>query len=282
MGSECEARSSQEEITECIETCKILIQMCAKTEVRIVKAINEAYQVLKDPKKREAYDLTLLQAETSEYGRYYSGETRYRDPRTWYYAHLHQSYHPPRTPPEQKRQTSRRSSLPRIVQVFLFYATLFMAIVILFQLIFLPWMNGVAAAEARSWFEEGNRWMSEAEYQKAIESYQSAVMRLPGIMEGWRAKGLAELRKAEELSIRGMGVQSEPYYRSAVQSFMRAYPSFSDDPQVLSGIGKALYALGNEKESIPYLKESLRIQPGDPTVSVILDQAMRKSNSKGG
>ncbi|MDD1725063.1 MAG: DnaJ domain-containing protein, partial [Methanospirillum sp.] len=52
----------------------------------LFKSVNEAYQVLRDEKKREAYDLSLLEAWGSEYGEYYTGKTRYRDPRTWYYA----------------------------------------------------------------------------------------------------------------------------------------------------------------------------------------------------
>ncbi len=156
-----------------------------------------------------------------------------------------------------------------------------MAIIILVQLFFLPWMNGMAAAEARSLFEDGNRWMNEEEYQKAIESYGSAVERLPKFSEGWRAKGLAEIKKAEELSDRGLGAQAEPYYQSAVRSFNQAYPSFSEDVQVLSGIGKSLHALGKTEESVPYLKKSIEIYPGDSTVQTILDQTQMKSGLQG-
>ncbi len=276
--------ASSEEITASYrKLAKILHpDVCGSPEAEeLFKVVNEAYQVLKDPKKRETYDISLLEAEGSEYGRYYSGGRRYRDPRTWYYAHLHQSYRPPRSSPQQENPKTKTSTIPRILQVALFYATLFMAIIILVQLFFLPWMNGMAAAEARSLFEDGNRWMNEEEYQKAIESYGSAVERLPKFSEGWRAKGLAEIKKAEELSDRGLGAQAEPYYQSAVRSFNQAYPSFSEDVQVLSGIGKSLHALGKTEESVPYLKKSIEIYPGDSTVQTILDQTQMKSGLQG-
>jgi len=272
--------ASPEEITASYrKLAKILHpDVCDSPEAEeLFKSVNEAYQVLKDPKKREAYDLSLMEAEESEYGRYYRGGRQYRDPRTWYYAHLHQSYHPPRPNPEEERRKTRRSSIPRIIQVVLFYATLLMAVVILVQLFLLPWLNGMAAAEARSMFEEGNRWMNEAEYQKAIESYDHAVTRLPGFAEGWRAKGLAEIRKAEELSERGLHTQAESYYRSAVQSLNRAYPSFSDDSQVLFGLGRSLHALGRDEESASYLRKSLEIRPEDSVAQDLLNQTRMKT-----
>ena len=253
--------ASSEEITMSYrKLAKVLHpDVCGSPEAgELFKVVNEAYQVLRDPKKREAYDISLLEAEGSEYGRYYSGGRRYRDPRTWYYAHTHQSYHPPYSAPEQKNPKTKASSIPRIIQVALFYATLFMAIIILFQLFFLPWMNGMAAAEARSLFEEGNRWMNEEEYQKAIESYGSAVSRLPGFSEGWRAKGLAEVKKADELTEKGFTAQAEPYYQSAVRSLNKAYPSFPDDVQVLSGLGKSLIRIGKKDESELFLAKIIK------------------------
>jgi curved DNA-binding protein CbpA len=276
--------ASPEEITASYrKLAKILHpDVCGSPEAEeLFKSVNEAYQVLKDPKKREAYDISLLEADESDYGRYYTGGRRYRDPRTWYYAHLHQSYHPPRSSPEPDIQRSRRSSIPRVLQVLLFYVTLFMAIIILVQLFLLPWMNGMAAAEARNLFEEGNRWMNEDELQKAIESYGGAVSRLPGFAEGWRAKGLAEIKKADELSGKGLTAQAEPYYRAGVQSLSRAYAFFPEDVQVLSGLGISLQTMGRSEEAVRYLKKSLEINPEDPTTRMYLDQALHQSRMKG-
>ncbi|NLW74913.1 MAG: DnaJ domain-containing protein [Methanomicrobiales archaeon] len=269
--------ASPEEITASYrKLAKVLHpDVCGSPEAEeLFKVVNEAYQVLKDPKKREDYDVSLMAADESDYGRYYSGGRRYRDPRTWYYTHLHQSYRPPKTSPEMAAEKAKRSSIPRILQVLIFYTTLFMAIVILVQLFLLPWMNGMAAADARNLFEEGNRWMNEEEYQKAIESYEQAVVKLPGFNEGWRAKGLAELKKADELSEKGLKAQAEPYYRSGAQSLLQAYPSFPEDVQVLSGLGFSLYSTGKSEEAVPYLKKSLEIHPGNPELRTLLTNAL--------
>lgn len=244
----------------------------------LFKAINEAYQVLKDPKKREAYDLSLLEADESVYGSYYTGGQRYRDPRTWYYAHLHQSYHPPRDPygTGSPMRREKKSKIPHFIQVILFYLTLLMAVVILVQLFLLPWMGGLAARDARNLFEEGNRWMDEEEYQKAIESYADAVEKLPGFSEGWRAKGLAELRKADELSEKGMDSQADPYYRSAVKSLEKSIRSFPDDIQILSGLGTALLMTGREKDAVPYLQEAAQKDPDNEKTRILLYEAQKK------
>lgn len=254
--------------------------VCGSPEAEeLFKSVNEAYQVLKDPKNREAYDVSLLAADESDYGRYHTGGRHYRDPRTWYYAHLHQSYSPPKTSSDMSHQDRRKSSFPRILQVLLFYVTLLMAIIILVQLFLLPWMNGITAAEARTLFEEGNRWMDEDEFQKAIESYGGAVSKLPGFAEGWRAKGLAELKKAEELSGKGLAVQAEPYYQDAASSLIKAYPSFPEDMQVLLGLGRSLHASGSDKAAAKYLKQAHDLFPGDTNISLMYDEAKRQGNS---
>lgn len=272
--------ASPEEITASYrKLAKILHpDVCQSPEAEeLFKSVNEAYQVLKDPKKREDYDVTLLAADESEYGRYYSGGRRYRDPRTWYYTHQHQSYRPPKTSSAPKTEIKKGFSIPRLLQVVLFYATLLMAIVILVQLFLLPWMNGIAAAEARSLFEEGNRWMVQDEYQKAIESYEGAVSKLPGLSEGWRAKGLAEMKKADELSKMGLSSQAEPYYLAASQSLRRAYISFPEDQQIISGLGVSLQNTGKSKEAAQYLRKSVEMNPGDENARMLLDQALRQS-----
>ena len=234
----------------------------------LFKIVNQAYQVLRDPKKRGEYDLSLREAEESQFGEYYRGAKRYRDPRTWYYAHMHQSYSGHKTVPETEHiQPKRILSIPRIIQVFLFYATLLMAVIIIVQLFLLPWMEGLSASDARNNFEEGNRWMDENEYQKAIDSYTLAVTKLQGFSEGWRAKGLAEFKKAEELSKLGFTTRSEEYYSSSVISLLKAYKAFPDDFQVISTLGYALAASGDYKSAVVYLKKAENVSPNDKEIS---------------
>ncbi|PWR71097.1 DnaJ domain-containing protein [Methanospirillum stamsii] len=254
--------------------------VCGSPEAEeLFKVVNEAYQVLKDPKKREAYDLSLLEADESDYGRYYTGDRRYRDPRTWYYSHIHQSYRPPKDPygTGYTKSEVKKSNIPRILQVVLFYVTLFMAIIILVQLFVMPWMGGLTARDARSMFEEGNRWMNEEEYQKAIESFGNAVEKLPGFAEGWRAKGLAELKKADELAERGMNSQAELYYRSAEKSLETAYPSFQEDIPLLLGLSYSLQALDKPEEAVYYLKKAQDVEPENSEIRINLDKAIRRN-----
>lgn len=240
----------------------------------LFKSINEAYQVLRDQKKREEYDLSLLAASGSDFGEYYTGKTRYRDPRTWYYAHMNQSYHHPGgSPTGSGMQQGTRSQLPRLLQVLLFYLTLLMAIVILAQLFLLPWMAGTTASEARIAFEDGNRWMNEEEFQKAIESYGTAVRKLPGLMEGWRAKGLAELKKGDELKEKGFSTQAEGYYHEAAESLLHAYNAFPGDSQVLYGLGKALLETGNRDDGVVYLRRAHDLDPGNREIQSALNEA---------
>ncbi|MFH0966198.1 MAG: DnaJ domain-containing protein, partial [Methanobacteriota archaeon] len=143
----------------------------------LFKVVNEAYQILRDPKKRAEYDTTITLAQPSQYKGYYQGTQRYRHPRTWYYAdHYHRTGRE-QTHTNEGRAEPTRKGIPKFVQVLLFYLTLIMAIVIIAELFLLPWINGVNATDARSAFLEGNQWVAEEEYQKAIGSYQTAVSR---------------------------------------------------------------------------------------------------------
>ena len=241
--------------------------VCPSPEAEnLFKVVNEAYQVLRDPKKREDYDVSLLAASDSSFGEYYKGK-RYRDPRTWYYTHTYHSSKRPEHGFQESAHRRKRSSIPRIMQVVLFYATVLMASFILVQLFLIPWMSGVSASEARTAFDDGNRWMHEAEYQKAIESYSLAVNKLPGFMEGWRAKGLAELKKAEQLDDIGLHAQAESYYQSSIRSLLTAYPAFSNDIQILSGLAKSYSATGTEETALGYWRKAYEISPDDPILA---------------
>ena len=138
-------------------------------------------------------------------------------------------------------------------------------------------MDGLAARDARSMFEEGNRWMYEEEYQKAIESYQNAVTKLPAFSEGWRAKGLAEQKKGDELVRKGMESQAEPYYRSAVKSLETAHLSFPDDLQVLTALASSLQMLDRYDDSIYYLEKAEDMDPDNPDIKLRLDDSLRKT-----
>lgn len=93
-------------------------------------------------------------------------------------------------------------------------------------------MNGT---DARNAFTEGNQWMQQEEYQKAIESFRDATARLPSFAEAWRAKGIAEVKKADALSRLGLP-EAEGYYRDAIRSFGKIAPQNPTDLTVTKSL----------------------------------------------
>lgn len=213
----------------------------------LFKAVNEAYQVLRDPKKRDEYDASLAIAKTSPYNGYYQGSRQYRDPRTWYYKNSHNSGQR-RQSEKEHQQPEKRSVFPRMVQVVLFYLTLCMAIFVIAQLFLLPWIDGMNASDARSSFSKGNQWMGQEEYLKAIESYQDAATKLPSFSEAWRAKGLAEMKKADQLMRLGKP-DADKYYRDAIRSFSNIAGQSPEDVAILKARAKAYLMIGEAQKA---------------------------------
>ncbi|HWQ67797.1 MAG TPA: DnaJ domain-containing protein [Methanospirillum sp.] len=242
----------------------------------LFRRLNEAYQTLRDPKKRAEYDTSIKTRTESSYDEYYRGTKRYRDPCTWYPQYQYSSSSTSsRISPGKASQMRKKKqrTLPRVIQVLLFYMTLLMGIIIIAELFMLPMIHGSNASDARKFFEEGSRWADEQEYQKAIESFREATARLPTFSDAWREKGLVEIQKGDELSRLGRSDTAITYYRDAARSLIQIYQPEQKDPFIAKSLGTALLRSGERNQAIQVLDRARELDPSDPTLNSLLHEA---------
>ena len=243
------------------------------------KILNEAYQVLSDPKRRIEYDsrLQVHSTDPSEHMSYagYKG-TKYQNPSTWYDPYVSRDpepqpdediyYNPPH---EAKKQA--KSILRKILRL-LFFASLIMLLVILMQLLVLPTSHNFTTQKAAALFNEGNMWMNEWEYQKAIDSYTEAVSLRPDFADAWREKGYAELLKGVEIEERRpvLSTNPEKLYRSAVASLRMAVKYDADagiyDLVTIKNLGNAYERLLMWQEVENLYRKAQELAPPDPEI----------------
>jgi tetratricopeptide (TPR) repeat protein len=155
-----------------------------------------------------------------------------------------------------------------------------MGTIIITQLFLLPWIEGVNASDARAAFNEGNRWLEEEEYQKAIESFESATARLPSFSEAWRAKGIAEIKKADGLS-RLMRPDADTYYRNAIKSFSHVKNQDGQDSVVTKGLARAFMNIGEERKALSIVTSAYNAQDPDPEMASLIQELTKLMNTKG-
>lgn len=241
------------------------------------KVLNEAYHVLSNPETRSAYDARLQAhgSDESEHMSYagYRG-TKYRDPSTWYDPYVSNDAREPDEPihnnSPDKQNSHKEIQLPNLARHILFYATLFMAVFILAKLIVIPVLDDFNTQHAISAYHEGNIWMEEWEYQKAIESYEKAISHSPDFVEAWREKGYAELAKGVELELRHPEL-ARTSYLAAIKSFRMAIQydmkRGSLDPDTVKYLGNAYERLDMWKEAETVYLEAKRVMPDDPAIN---------------
>ncbi|MFH0967849.1 MAG: tetratricopeptide repeat protein, partial [Methanobacteriota archaeon] len=104
---------------------------------------------------------------------------------------------------------------------------------------------------------------------------------LPSFSEAWRAKGLAEVRKAEVLSSLGKP-DAERYYRDAIKSFSRVTGDTSDDITLRMSLAKAFFETGDGKKALNILSSIQATHESDPEISALMQNISSRMNIQGG
>ena len=245
----------------------------------IFKILNEAYHILNNPETRSAYDARIRahgsdEAEHMSYAGYRG--TKYRDPSTWYDPYIYTKYNHTSEPdgPTDNNSTDKQNSQKKALKFNLFrhiffYATLCMAIIILTKLVVIPVLDNINTQNADLAYQDGNAWMEEWEYQKAIESYTQAISLNADYTEAWRKRGYAELAKGVELDLLRPD-HAQRLYLAAIGSLRMAIKNDMKenylDLDTVKSLGNAYERMGMYKEAEIVYLEAKKVIPDDPEV----------------
>jgi len=279
--------ATKEEIRDAYRKLAKMLHPDVSTEPNaeeLFKILNEAYQTLSDPETRSAYDARIQAHSTdeSEHMSYagYRG-TKYQDPSSWYEPYVYGKYNEKPEPdepiPSSSPNKQKSNTKIRILNVFLhvlLYATLSMAIFLLATVIVIPLSQNMTTGSAIDAYHEGNRWMAEWEYQKAIESYEKAITLNENFTEAWRAKGYTELTKGVELQPRYPELARKSLF-AASESFSMAIKYDMEenhlDPNTVKKLGNTYERLEMWKEAEATYLLAKKDTPNDPEVNERLE-----------
>jgi tetratricopeptide (TPR) repeat protein len=203
--------------------------------------------------------------------------TKYQDPSTWYDPHIYSTYnHTPKSDEPIHNNSPNKQNSDKKAQTFnfflhiLLYATLCMAIFLLAKIIVIPAFDNINTINAIEAYQDGNVWMEEWEYQKAIDCYTKAISFSADFTEAWRAKGYAELAKGVELESKHPEL-AQRSYQAAIQSLRAAvqYDMKKNylDLNTVKRLGNVYERLHMWKEAEAMYLKAKQAEPNDPEVN---------------